>query len=107
MKKNKPEIEDDLRPEYDLKKLKGGVRGKYAQRDKKVLDDKEIKVQGIEALNDALGPSAALRFLSLINRERTDYVKISRRLYQGMTIDQIFNQAKKVWKETAHLRKGK
>lgn len=24
--------EDDLRPEYDLSKLKGGVRGKYAKR---------------------------------------------------------------------------
>ncbi|MFZ4394332.1 MAG: hypothetical protein ACOYOU_01745 [Kiritimatiellia bacterium] len=24
--------EDDLRPEYDLARLKGGVRGKYAQR---------------------------------------------------------------------------
>lgn len=24
--------EDDLRPEYDLSKLKGGVRGKYVQR---------------------------------------------------------------------------
>ncbi len=28
-----PEMEDDLRPEYDLSKLlKGGVRGKYAER---------------------------------------------------------------------------
>ena len=33
MKKvNNREIEDDLRPEYDLSKLKGGVRGKYAKR---------------------------------------------------------------------------
>lgn len=24
------EMEDELRPEYDLSKLKGGVRGKYA-----------------------------------------------------------------------------
>lgn len=26
------ELEDTLRPEYDLSKLKGGVRGKYAKR---------------------------------------------------------------------------
>ena len=26
------ELDDDLRPEYDLAKLKGGVRGKYAKR---------------------------------------------------------------------------
>jgi hypothetical protein len=29
--KTKPEP-DDLRPEYDLSKLRGGVRGKYFQR---------------------------------------------------------------------------
>ncbi len=33
MKKNKTvRHEDDLRPEYDLLKLKGGVRGKYLKR---------------------------------------------------------------------------
>ena len=33
MKKiTKKELDDDLRPEYDLSKLKGGIRGKYARR---------------------------------------------------------------------------
>jgi hypothetical protein len=31
-KKISPDLDDDLRPEYDLSKLKGGVRGKYARR---------------------------------------------------------------------------
>lgn len=32
-KETLPDIDDDLRPEYDLKTLlKGGVRGKYADR---------------------------------------------------------------------------
>ena len=31
-KANKKIIVDDLQPEYDLSKLKGGVRGKYAGR---------------------------------------------------------------------------
>lgn len=31
-KANKKEMADDLRPQYDLSKLKGGVRGKYAKR---------------------------------------------------------------------------
>jgi len=32
-KKQKSYLEDELRPEYDLRKLlKGGVRGKYAER---------------------------------------------------------------------------
>ncbi len=32
MKKTKAEPNDDLRPEYDLSKLKGGVRGKYSRQ---------------------------------------------------------------------------
>ena len=33
MKKKTTEINDELRPEYDLKSLlKGGVRGKYAEK---------------------------------------------------------------------------
>ena len=31
-KRMKKEHDDGLRPEYDLSKLKGGVRGKYARR---------------------------------------------------------------------------
>lgn len=27
-----PQLDDELRPEYDLSQLQGGVRGKYAQR---------------------------------------------------------------------------
>jgi hypothetical protein len=31
-KANNRQLNDDLRPEYDLSKLKGGIRGKYAKR---------------------------------------------------------------------------
>jgi hypothetical protein len=64
----------------------------------KILDDANLKITGIEALNKALGPSAALRFLSLLHRERTDYVEISRRLYKDQSIEDIFKRAKKTWK---------
>jgi len=64
----------------------------------KIMDDTEIRVSGIEALNKALGPAAALRFLTLLHREFTDYVEISRRLYEGQTIDEIFERANKHWK---------
>jgi len=60
-----------------------------------MLDDTEVRVRGIEALNKALGPATALRFLSLLHREPTDYVEISRRLYEGQTIDDIFERATK------------
>jgi hypothetical protein len=47
----------------------------------RALDDSEIRIKGIEVLNKALGPAAALRFLSLLHRQPTDYVEISRRIY--------------------------
>ena len=65
----------------------------------RVLDDSEIRVRGIEALNKTLGPAAALRFLSLVHRQPTDYVEISRRLYEGQTVEDIFARAKEQWQE--------
>jgi hypothetical protein len=64
-----------------------------------VMNDTEIKFKGIEALNKTLGPTAALRFLTLLHREPTDYVEISKRLYKGQSIDNIFTRAKKQWKK--------
>lgn len=40
----------------------------------------------------------ALRFLTLLNQNPTDYVKISRKLYAGQSIKEIFSRAKKNWK---------
>ncbi|HDY99880.1 MAG TPA: hypothetical protein ENH52_00225 [Nitrospirae bacterium] len=63
------------------------------------MDDTEIKLKGIEALNKSLGITAAFRFLTLLHREPTDYVDISQRLYKGQTVDEIFKRAKKHWKK--------
>lgn len=64
----------------------------------KVMDDAEIKFKGIEALNKTLGPAAALRFLTMLHREPTDYVEISRKLYEEQTTEEIFKRTKKQWK---------
>ncbi len=64
----------------------------------KQMDDTEIRINGIKALNKALGPAAALRFLTLLHREPTDYVEISRRLYEDQTIEEIFERAEKQWR---------
>ncbi|HMV50888.1 MAG TPA: hypothetical protein PLD20_20940 [Blastocatellia bacterium] len=64
-----------------------------------VMTDAELRVNGIDALNKALGPAAALKFLSLLHRDSTDYVEISRRLYDGQTVDEIFDRAKKNWQQ--------
>lgn len=62
-------------------------------------EEKLAVVLDIEALNQALGPSGALRFLALLYREPADYVEISRRLYEWQTIEEIFDRAKKHWKQ--------
>jgi len=64
---------------------------------RKIMDDIEIRVTGIEVLNKTLGPVGALRFLALLHREPTDYVEISKRLYEGQTIEEIFDRAKNHW----------
>jgi PIN domain nuclease of toxin-antitoxin system len=62
-----------------------------------MLNDTELRIRGIEILNESLGIAAALRFLSLLHREPTDYVAISRRLYEGQTVDDIFDRARENW----------
>ena len=63
------------------------------------LPDAELKIKGIEALNNALGVAGALKFLMLIHREPTNYVEISRTLYQNQSIDEIFARASTKWTE--------
>jgi hypothetical protein len=61
------------------------------------VNDTELIIKGIEILNQTLGSDNTLRFLTLLNEEKTDYVKISQQLYQEQTIDDIFARARKNW----------
>lgn len=61
-------------------------------------DDSQLRIEGIDALHKALGHANALRFLSLLHREPTDYVEISRRLYEGQGVEEIFERGKAQWK---------
>jgi len=63
------------------------------------LNDTELRIKGIEILNRSLGPALALRFLMLLHREPTDYVEVSRRLYAGQSVDEIFDRASQYWRE--------
>ena len=67
------EMEDELRPEYDLSTLKGGVRGKYALKYKEgtnlILLDPDVA----EVFKDNESVNEALRFLIKIAGEK--YVK--------------------------------
>lgn len=63
------------------------------------MNDTELRISGVEALCKALGPTATLRFLSLVQHEPTDYVEISQRIYERQTIDEIFERATQHWVE--------
>ena len=60
MKKIEAEADDELRPEYDFSQLKGGVRGKYAERYREgtnlVLLDPDVAAvfPDAKSVNDAL-----------------------------------------------------
>jgi hypothetical protein len=66
----------------------------------KEMNDTELIISGIEILNKSLGVTNALRFLSLLHNEPTDYVEISQRLYDGQTIEEIFERAKNHWNKS-------
>jgi hypothetical protein len=61
--------------------------------------ENEIKLRGIKALHMSLGPADALKFLTYMHREPTDYVKVSRDLYKGQSLDEIFQRAESNWKK--------
>ena len=68
-KANNNKNADDLRPEYDLSKLKGGVRGKYAKRFKKGTNLVLLSPDVAEYFPDEQSVNDALR--SLVNIAKT------------------------------------
>lgn len=64
MNKNKTEnLEDEMRPEYDLSQLKGRVRGKYAERYQSGTNLVLLESDVQEAFPDADAVNEALRML--------------------------------------------
>ncbi len=65
---NKPDLDDDLRPEYDETVLRGGVRGKYYEQYRQgnnlVLLDPDVA----KAFRDAKAVNEALRLLMNVAR---------------------------------------
>jgi hypothetical protein len=51
-------------------------------------------------LNKALGSAEALRFLVLFHHKPTDYVEISKKLYEGQTLEEIIKRAKSIGKRS-------
>ena len=64
-----------------------------------MITDTEIKLQGIEALINALGEVQAERFISLIMREPFDYTVWQRKLWQNKSVTEISEMAVKFRQE--------
>jgi len=63
MKKVESEMEDDLRPEYDLSQLKRRVRGKYVERYREGTNLVLLEPDVAAAFPDAEAVNEALRML--------------------------------------------
>lgn len=61
MKKTNPIPGDDMRPEYDFASMKGGVRGKYAQRARESTNVVLIEPAVAEAFPTEQAVNAALK----------------------------------------------
>ena len=61
---------DDLRPEYDFSKMKGGVRGKYAQRYRAGTNIAKIDPDVAEVFADDNAVNEALRELIKVARHQ-------------------------------------
>lgn len=72
MNKDREKVEnDDMRPEYDLSKLKGRVRGKYVERYQSGTNLVLLESDVLEAFPDSLAVNEALRMLIKVARRQT------------------------------------
>jgi hypothetical protein len=46
------------------------------------------------SFGDTIGKKKALRFLAHFHREPTDYVEVSKKIYENQSVEDIFKQAK-------------
>lgn len=58
------------------------------------LSDEEIDRLGYEALVEKLGVAGATRYIGLwLERSRDDYMKIKDKIFEGMTVEEIYEEA--------------
>lgn len=72
-------MKDDLRAEYDLTKLKGGVQGKYYQRARRGTNLVLVEPELAKVFPDAASVNRALRVLRDAAGARTVLARRSRR----------------------------
>ncbi len=55
--------------------------------------DAIIKKEGFQALKEKLGPVEFERFIVIINRERFNYTKWRKNLFEDLPLEELANQA--------------
>lgn len=69
------------------------------------LTDEEIQRLGYEALLEKLGPVGATRFIGLqLERSRDDYMKAQDKIFEGMTVEAIYEEAVRLESERKKKR---
>ena len=58
-------------------------------------NDYSIKQEGLDALKEKLGPVDMERFIVLLNREKTDYTKWRKSLFEDKSIKELADEADK------------
>jgi hypothetical protein len=59
----------------------------------RLASDSTIREKGLKVLYKYLGETKAVRFLSQVSAEKKDYLKIQQKLFQGMSVDELYEQA--------------
>jgi len=61
------------------------------------ISDIELKKRAIVLLNETLGAANTIRFLSMYNTGRQDYMEIRDKLFKEMSARQVFEEASDFW----------
>jgi hypothetical protein len=61
---------------------------------KELTSDFEIREKGLRTLFKNLGEVDAIRFLSQITYKKRDYLKLQDKLFEGMSVEEIYKKAK-------------
>ena len=61
-----------------------------------MITDKQLKIEGLKALTEALGDVQAEKFIALIMRSPFDYTKWQRKLWAEKSVEDISNGTEKI-----------
>lgn len=66
----------------------------------KVKNDIEIRNLGMKSLINTLGYAGMIRFLRQFSKDSGDYLELQKEIFKGMTVDEIYEKAKKHYEKT-------